>query len=129
MTQIRLKRVYSKAEENDGFRVLVDRLWPRGIKKESFYYNMWNKDITPSYELRKLYHDDPVKYWPIFSKKYEEELRKSEAAKKFADKIKNYQTVTLLYASKDEDHTPAKILKDYLENTQYSSEDNPFANR
>lgn len=63
MTQIRIKRVYEEPDATDGYRVLVDRLWPRGIKKEHLKYDVWEKDITPSPELRKWFHEDQAEHW------------------------------------------------------------------
>ena len=115
MTQIKLKRVYEDYSENDGFRVLVDRLWPRGMKKEHLHYDLWAKDITPSPEIRKWFHEDMQNRWGEFSGLYTKELSQSDAVKKFVETIKNKEVVTLLYASKDPDHNHAKILKAYLD--------------
>lgn len=115
MTKIALKRVYDNADPHDGYRVLVDRLWPRGVKKEALQYDLWDKDITPSSELRQWFHADPQNRWDAFSKKYQEELNHSQAVKDFITLLHDYPVVTLLYASKDTVHTHAKVLKAYLE--------------
>lgn len=100
MTQIRIKRVYEEPNATDGYRVLVDRLWPRGIKKEHLKYDVWEKDITPSPELRKWFHEDQAEHWEGFAAMYRKELENSEAALRFIDTIKHHHTITLLYASK-----------------------------
>lgn len=115
MTQIKLKRVYEDYDKNDGYRVLVDKLWPRGMKKENLHYDRWEKDITPSTELREWFHQAPDNRWKDFSTAYMKELEHSQAAKQFAHAIKSYGTVTLLFAAKDVQHTHAIILKDFLE--------------
>ena len=116
MTQIKLKRVYDDYDKNDGFRVLVDRLWPRGIKKENLHYDLWEKGIAPSTELREWFHQDIDNRWNEFSRLYKKELEYSEEAKKFSEEIKKYSVTTLLYAAKDETHTHAKVIKEFLEN-------------
>ncbi len=89
MTQIKLKRVYGNYSENDGYRVLVDRLWPRGMKKEHLHYDLWAKDITPSPAIRKWFHEDVENRWTGFVELYQKELDESEAVKKFVDLIKD----------------------------------------
>ncbi|MDR2955540.1 MAG: DUF488 family protein [Prevotella sp.] len=115
MTQIKLKRVYEDYNENDGFRVLVDRLWPRGVKKEHLHYDLWAKDITPSSELRIWFHKDSGKHWNDFVKMYQKELSGSEALSHFVNAIKDKDVITLLYASKEPIHNHARILKEYLD--------------
>jgi len=115
MTQIKLKRVYEEMNENDGFRVLVDKLWPRGMKKEHLHYDLWAKDVTPSPELRKWFHEDVPKHWSDFETMYQKELSESDAVKKFIDTIKTHDVVTLLYASKEPVNNHAIILKSYLD--------------
>ena len=115
MTDIRLKRVYEEYDESDGFRVLVDRLWPRGIKKEYLHYDLWAKDITPSTDLRKFFHENPDERWDLFESRYIDELKNSTEINEFIEKIKAYSIVTLLYASKDAIHNHALILKAYLD--------------
>lgn len=75
MTRIRIKRVYEPAAPDDGCRVLVDKLWPRGVRKDALHYDVWAKEITPSPELRTWYHADPQTRWPEFRRRYLEELR------------------------------------------------------
>lgn len=115
MTQIKIKRVYEDPESSDGYRVFVDRLWPRGMKKEAMHYDLWAKDITPSPEIRQWFHQDPDARWDEFAGLYRKELNGSEAAKVFVEKIRQYPVVTLLYASKSPDHNHALILKDFLD--------------
>lgn len=114
MTQINIKRVYETPDAADGYRVLVDRLWPRGMKKEYLKYDAWEKDITPSPELRKWFHEDPAEHWEGFVAMYKKELEESEAVHKFIERIKKYPTVTLLYASKEPVHNHARILRQFL---------------
>ena len=115
MTQIRIKRVYEDPDAADGYRVLVDRLWPRGMKKEYLKYDVWEKNITPSPELRKWFHEDQANHWDAFSAMYLKELESSDAARKFIDQIKNFPNVTLLYASKEPIHNHARILQQFLQ--------------
>lgn len=115
MTQIRIKRVYEDFNKNDGYRVLVDKLWPRGVKKETLKLDMWDKDIAPSTELREWYHQDMENRWEEFEGHYLRELSSSDKAKDFISSVKKYGIVTLLYASKDQKHNHAVILKSYLD--------------
>lgn len=115
MTQIKIKRVYETEEKSDGYRVLVDRLWPRGIRKENLHYDLWAKDITPTPELRQWFHEDEENHWKEFKKKYTQELKASDAVKEFVEKIKGKKTITLLFASKNAAENHALILQEYLE--------------
>jgi uncharacterized protein YeaO (DUF488 family) len=111
--KIQIKRVYEKPDPKDGFRILVDRLWPRGLTKEKAAVDLWLKDIAPSTELRKWFGHDPEK-WKEFQKKYLKELKENKEA---VDTLKEHLkkgTVTLLYAAKDEAHNEAQVLKDYF---------------
>lgn len=114
MTTIRIKRVYEDPEPADGYRVLVDRLWPRGMKKEYLKYDDWEKALTPSPALRQWFHEDMEKHWDLFAAKYREELDKSEAVLAFLRKIKGKDSVTLLYASREPVHNHARVLQAYL---------------
>jgi len=112
---IRIKRIYEIAVEEDGFRILIDRLWPRGIKKEKAKIDMWLKEAAPSNELRKWFSHDPKK-WEEFQKKYAEELAsKQELLKEIKRIEKEKGTVTLLYSAKDLDHNNAAALKTILQ--------------
>ena len=115
MIQFKIKRVYDDPEPGDGYRVLVDRLWPRGIKKACLSYDEWAKEITPSPGLRTWFHDDISRHWEEFTSMYKEELEHSQAVKDFLSRIGTYPVVTLLYASKDPVHNHARILQNYLE--------------
>lgn len=113
---IQLKRVYEPAEESDGLRILVDRLWPRGIKKEDLKCDIWAKDIAPSTDLRHFYHDNPVGNWDKFSERYRAELAKNEAVDSLVGQICDSGThkVTLLYGFRDTVKNHAVILRDVL---------------
>ncbi|MBP3805361.1 MAG: DUF488 domain-containing protein [Oribacterium sp.] len=116
MGSIKTKRIYEVPDVNDGIRILVDRLWPRGIKKESAEVKAWEKEIAPSNELRKWFNHDPEKY-PEFRRKYMEELDASEDAEKLLEFVKEHiksDNITLLYAAKDEEHNNALVLMDWL---------------
>ncbi len=111
---IKIKRVYEEPETSDGYRILIDRLWPRGLSKEKANIDLWLKDIAPSDELRKWFSHDPEK-WDQFRKKYREELQlKDEPLRALKDAIKNHKTVTFIYSAKDEAHNNAVFLKEYL---------------
>lgn len=111
MGKTRLKRVYEKAEKDDGFRILIDRLWPRGLSKKKAKIDLWIKDVSPSNELRKWFNHDPAK-WPEFQKRYRQELHsQKEAVKSLKRKIKEEGSVTLLFSASDENHNNAVALK------------------
>jgi uncharacterized protein YeaO (DUF488 family) len=111
---IKVKRVYEPPSEADGFRVLVDRLWPRGLTKERAAVDLWLKDIAPSTELRKWFRHDPIK-WKQFQARYRTELRKRrDAVKSLKEKSKN-RTLTLLFGARDEEHNEALVLKRVIE--------------
>ena len=115
MTKVKIKRVYETEDKSDGYRVFIDKLWPRGVKKENLHYDLWEKDIAPSIPLREWFHEDEDGRWKEFQLKYKHELKESPAMKDFIDKIKGKSTVTLLYASKNATENHALILQDYLE--------------
>ena len=114
MATIRIKRVYEPAVKPDGFRILVDRLWPRGIKKEDAHVDVWLKEIAPSNELRKWFNHDPEK-WEAFHKRYLAELQLSPATEELLEQAKKHATVTLVYSAKDELHNQAVVIKEFLE--------------
>ncbi len=115
MTKIEVKRVYDDpAGTYDGFRIYIDRLWPRGESKEKFHYDLWDKDIAPSTELRKWFHEDPDGRWDDFKARYNKELEMSASADELLCKIKGLSLVTLLYSSRDHEHNNAQVLADYL---------------
>ncbi len=110
---IKLKRVYENPSAEDGLRVLVDRLWPRGLTKERAAVDLWIKDVAPSTELRKWFGHDPAK-WKQFQLRYRKELdEKKEALKDLKQKSKGH-TVTLVYGARDEEHNEALVLKEIL---------------
>lgn len=112
--KIRIKRVYEKASKNDGVRILVDRMWPRGMSKEDAHVDQWMKDIAPSTSLRKWF-DHKEERFQEFAEKYKKELQKaSEPVQEILDIAKN-KTVTLVYGAKDEKHNQAVVLKNFLE--------------
>ena len=114
MTEIKTKRVYDPAEPSDGFRVLVDRLWPRGLTKEKLKADLWAKEISPSNELRQWFHENPDGNWQKFEDRYRDELEKSPAMDDFLNQLQGHQVVTLLYSSKNQTENNALVLKDYL---------------
>lgn len=115
MVQIKIKRVYEAADPGDGCRVLVDKLWPRGVRKEALHYDLWAKDLAPTAELRSWYHADPEARWTEFRRRYTGELRASQAVRDFVRDIADARTVTLLYASKNAVENHALILQEYLQ--------------
>ena len=109
---IERKRIYEPYNKKDGYRVLVDRLWPRGVSKEKAHLDVWLKDIAPSTELRKWFNHDPKK-WADFKKKYQVELKKNkEAVLTLKQAKKKHSIITLLYGAKDEMHNEAVVIKD-----------------
>jgi uncharacterized protein YeaO (DUF488 family) len=108
---IKLKRIYDPPEKDDGVRVLVDRLWPRGIKRE--LVDLWLKDVAPSDELRRWFNHEPEK-WEEFKRKYHEELNKNPKVKVLLELVKKSDNVTLLYSAKSP-YNNAVALKEYLE--------------
>ena len=107
--KISIKRVYLPAEDSDGYRVLVDRLWPRGIKKENAKIDLWAKALAPSAELRKWFNHIPGRF-DEFSKKYVEELKANPEVAPILDKLRQHDKVTLLYGARDEQHNNAVVL-------------------
>ena len=113
--RIQCKRVYDDADKNDGYRVLVDRVWPRGIKKEDLRADEWRKELAPSSELRKWFNHYP-KRWAAFYQKFHAELDQQGDAVASVLKGADGGTLTLLYAAKDEAHNNAVALKMYIQN-------------
>lgn len=112
--QIRLKRAYEPPEQSDGIRLLVERLWPRGISKEKAKIDIWLKDAAPSTELRKWFDHDPSK-WNDFKERYFEELEHSPESIKQLKELMSQGTVTFVFASKEERYNNSAALKEYLE--------------
>ena len=111
---VKIKRVYELAEQDDGMRILVDRLWPRGLTKKKASVDLWLKDIAPSTELRKWFAHDPDK-WKSFRGRYETEIRhNNDLVKVLKDKAKG-GTVTLVYGARDQKHNEALVLKQFLD--------------
>ncbi len=110
---IRIKRVYDPASDDDGARVLVDRLWPRGLRKEEAAWSLWLKDVAPSPELRTWFGHDPARF-AEFGRRYLAELAANEAAVEPLDEILRRGRVTLLYAAHDVEHNHALVLAEHL---------------
>jgi uncharacterized protein YeaO (DUF488 family) len=111
---IKIKRVYDNPDEMDGFRILVDRLWPRGLSKEKARTDLWPKEIAPSDKLRKWYAHDPKK-WITFKKKYFKELNEKEELVDLILEKSKQGNVTLLFGTKEERVNNAMALKEYVE--------------
>jgi uncharacterized protein YeaO (DUF488 family) len=111
---IRLKRVYEAPSRDDGLRVLVDRLWPRGLTKERAAVDVWLKDAAPSTELRKWFGHDPAK-WQGFQARYREELRGNRDALAPLRQGGRQRRITLVYGARDEVHNAAAVLKQVLD--------------
>ena len=111
---IRLKRAYDDPAPEDGDRFLVDRLWPRGVKKEDLHVAAWLRDVAPSTELRKWFGHDPAK-WDEFQRRYTAELESNSAVwQPILDAAKR-GTITLVYGAKDTEHNDAVVLKNFLD--------------
>jgi uncharacterized protein YeaO (DUF488 family) len=111
---IQLKRVYEKSSRKDGLRILVDRLWPRGLTKEHAAVKLWLKDVAPSTELRKWFNHDSAK-WKPFQARYRKELGEKKNMLKLLKQKSKGHTVTLVYGARDEKHNEALVLKMVLE--------------
>lgn len=110
---IALKRAYDPPDEADGVRVLVDRLWPRGLTKKSAAIDQWPKDVTPSNELRKWFHHDPDR-WDEFRRRYLAELKDKGSELDELRKLAQAGPITLIYAARDTPHLHATVLRDVL---------------
>jgi uncharacterized protein YeaO (DUF488 family) len=110
---IKLKRVYEDPSKEDGTRILVDRLWPRGLTKEKAHVDLWLKEIAPSNELRKWFAHDPAK-WPEFKARYKAELKHNAAQLALLKQAVTRGPATLLYAARDTEHNEAVVLHDLL---------------
>ena len=108
---IKIKRVYEQPDKNDGMRILVDRLWPRGLTKEKAGVDLWLKDIAPSTELRKWFNHDPDK-WDEFKKRYLIELKENTEQVWLLKQELEKGVVTLVYGAKDKEHNEALVLQD-----------------
>ncbi|MDD4969466.1 MAG: DUF488 domain-containing protein [Paludibacter sp.] len=113
--KLKIKRAYEKPEGDDGIRILVDRLWPRGLTKEKAHIDIWLKEIAPSTSLRKWFGHDPAN-WDEFRERYNLELKNNpEQIIALEEQLKN-NPVTLLYGAKDEKHNEAIVLKEFFKN-------------
>jgi uncharacterized protein YeaO (DUF488 family) len=113
MSELTVKRIYEPFSKNDGYRILVDRLWPRGVKKEEAHIDRWLKDVAPSAALRKWFNHD-VSKWDEFCATYRRELKDSAAYNELLAAIGEHKMVTLLFGAKDEKHNQAVALKRFL---------------
>jgi uncharacterized protein YeaO (DUF488 family) len=114
---IKIKRIYEPYEKNDGYRILVDRLWPRGIKKETAHFDIWLKEVAPSTVLRKWFNHEPEK-WPQFLMKYRTELKGSATLDELISLVNKHKLVTLLYGAKNDNFNQAAALKQFINNSR-----------
>jgi uncharacterized protein YeaO (DUF488 family) len=117
---ILLKRAYEPVEPSDGFRILVDRLWPRGVSKDAAHIDLWLKEIAPSTALRKWFDHDPSK-WDEFQDRYFLELRHNPERVEQLTAYTHRGVITLVYGAKDKEHSHAAVLKEYLESLKKHS--------
>ena len=113
---LQLKRVYESVADGDGKRILVDRLWPRGLSKDEAKVDLWLKAVAPSPDLRRWFGHDPEK-WAEFRRRYRHELEENVAAVDELKKAIGRSKATLLYGAKDQEHNHAIVLKDFIEKT------------
>ncbi len=111
---LRIKRIYEPPAAQDGTRILVDRLWPRGVSKEEAHVHAWLKEIAPSAELRRWFGHDPEK-WDAFRRRYLEELENNPAAVEELKRQIGQSTATLLYGARDTEHNNALVLRDFID--------------
>lgn len=112
--EVAIKRAYDPASEQDGFRVYIDRLWPRGLSHETFHYDLWDKEIAPSTELREWFHASPDTEWQEFETRYKDELKQNPAYAALLQTLSSHPKVTLLYSSHDRTHNNAVVLEQML---------------
>jgi uncharacterized protein YeaO (DUF488 family) len=114
-SMVRIKRAYEEPASIDGYRVLVDRLWPRGMKKDEIRLDLWAKDVAPSPSLRRWFGHDPARF-SEFARRYATELREEPAATLLAQLVRRaaHGTVTLVYGARDEEHNGAVVLRDEI---------------
>ncbi|MDE5607718.1 MAG: DUF488 family protein [Muribaculaceae bacterium] len=113
--QLLIKRAYEPAASADGYRVYIDRLWPRGLSRETFHYDIWDKEIAPSTALREWFHQDPDGRWAEFAQEYLAELDSNPAFAALRQAIADKPVVTLLYSSHDTIHNNAVVVRQALE--------------
>ncbi|MGM9827521.1 MAG: DUF488 domain-containing protein [Muribaculaceae bacterium] len=114
--KISIKRAYEAESPNDGYRIYIYRLWPRGLSHSTFRYDLWDKDIAPTTELREWFHENPDSRWPEFEKRYKAELQNNPAFRNLVKEIADKPRVTLLYSSHDSEYNNAVIVRDMLLN-------------
>jgi uncharacterized protein YeaO (DUF488 family) len=110
---VAVKRIYEPASRSDGMRILVDRIWPRGMKKDESQLDLWLKDVAPTNSLRRWFDHRPER-WEKFRERYLAELSDNAALKELGDLVKKRKRVTLLYSARDTAHNQAVVLADYL---------------
>lgn len=110
MTELRLRRAYEAETAEDGFRVYIDRLWPRGLSHETFHYDAWDKEIAPSDALRHRFHENPDALWADFEADYLAELKANPAWPGFMTSLEAHPVVTLLYSSRNETENNAIVV-------------------
>ena len=112
---LNIKRAYEAPAAKDGRRILVDRVWPRGVAKDEMQLDGWYREVAPSTQLRKWFGHDPER-WPEFRKRYVAELRRADVREQLQDlaKLARRGKVTLVYGARDEEHNQAVVLRDYL---------------
>lgn len=113
--KVYIKRSYDPPSSDDGFRIFIDRLWPRGLRHSNFHYDLWAKNIAPSNDLRRWFHADPINRWDEFKSRYIAELNQSEAFMRFRQLIQSHDIVTLLYSSHDNKHNNAVVVANMIE--------------
>lgn len=111
---IQIKRAYEPREASDGYRVYIDRLWPRGLSHATFHYDAWDKEIAPSTELREWFHSDPDGRWDGFQQRYAAELEANPAFEALAKDMAARPKVTLLYSSHDAERNNAVVVRNQL---------------
>ena|SRR5579871_3205940 len=114
---IKLKRAYEAASADDGVRILVERLWPRGVGKQKARIDLWLKDVSPSPELRTWYGHEPAR-WPQFRKRYEAELKGHGSLLALLNYVADHEPVTFVYAASDKERNSALALKEFLEKSK-----------
>lgn len=112
---IATKRIYQAVSKQDGTRILLDRIWPRGIKKADAQIDLWPKDLTPSTELRKWFHEDTERHWPEFQQRYRQELQQHLDAVEEIRQLAQKGSITLLTAAENEQHNHLQVFKQLLE--------------
>ncbi|TVZ28627.1 uncharacterized protein YeaO (DUF488 family) [Gillisia sp. Hel_I_86] len=118
--KIKTKRVYDEVSNNDGYRILVDKIWPRGVSKENAKLDEWNKNLAPSDELRKWFDHDPNKF-KEFNQRYKKELKDKQEDLERIKEIAQDKQVCLLYGAKDKEHNQAAVLKEILKSQSRTS--------